>query len=151
MIEPENNLEAPAKLITALKEAARHSQFIPPVLDATILKAAERHLQQNKRRSLRFKLSVAWAAVFTLVVFLPFVLPLSRKTPQRLSQTRFARADINHDGRVDILDAFALAKMLETHHSVGTAADLNGDGAVDERDVTIIAAEAVSLDKESGS
>ena len=59
--------------------------------------------------------------------------------------TTFAREDINHDGRVDILDAFQLARELES--GAKPAADLNGDGVVDQRDADLIAARAVRLEK----
>lgn len=83
------------------------------------------------------------------------------------------REDIDHSGRVDILDAFALARMIENQDTriagqrrdargdVGRAADarpnragiteipamfdLNGDGAVDQGDVDAVAMAAVSL------
>jgi len=72
--------------------------------------------------------------------------------PQRhnasLSQApAFAREDINRDGTVDILDAFALARQLKTRTISNPTLDLNRDGIVDERDMQIIAAEAVKLAK----
>jgi hypothetical protein len=56
-----------------------------------------------------------------------------------------AREDLNHDGRVDILDAFQLARELRAGKK--PAVDLNGDGVVDERDADVIATRAVSLEK----
>jgi hypothetical protein len=70
----------------------------------------------------------------------------------RLAGTRargtFAREDLNHDGRVDILDAFDLARTLKTRPGLTSPVmDVNGDGVVDERDVTSLAARAVQLPK----
>ena len=62
-------------------------------------------------------------------------------------QAAFAREDVNHDGRVDILDAFALARQLKAGAARATRFDINGDGVVDERDVASIAARAVRLEK----
>jgi len=62
-----------------------------------------------------------------------------------------SREDVNRDGEVDILDAFALAKELKSGHPPGPGLDINGDGVVDEKDVATIAARAVRLDKGSRS
>ncbi|MBI1372921.1 MAG: hypothetical protein GC159_09195 [Phycisphaera sp.] len=55
--------------------------------------------------------------------------------------------DIDANGRVDILDAFALARRLEQPLGGVDPArvDVNGDGAVDAADVDAIAAAAVKL------
>jgi hypothetical protein len=60
---------------------------------------------------------------------------------------RFERADVDQNGRVDILDAFALARRIQQ----GTAGgfDFNGDGVVDKLDVDFVATQAVRLRKES--
>lgn len=65
-------------------------------------------------------------------------------------------ADVNHDGKVDILDAMKLAKTIQASTSLRLAADmqndrqtldvswdLNGDGKVDQADVDALAALAV--------
>jgi hypothetical protein len=53
--------------------------------------------------------------------------------------------DINGDGRVDILDAFRLARLLEQDGSEPGTGDLNGDGRVSTADVDLIARRAVAL------
>jgi len=56
-----------------------------------------------------------------------------------------ARADdVNRDGRVDVLDAFALARALDAGGG-RPVWDVNRDGAVDEGDVDAVALAAVSL------
>jgi Dockerin type I domain len=59
--------------------------------------------------------------------------------------------DLNGDGVVDVLDAFALARELQQGQTPRPQLDLNGDGVVDERDVQILAARAVSLETGGGS
>lgn len=54
--------------------------------------------------------------------------------------------DLNGDGVVDMLDAFALARELQLTPASHPRLDLNGDGVVDERDVRILAAQAVRLE-----
>jgi len=65
------------------------------------------------------------------------------------------RADVDGNGRVDILDAFQLARRIETRGpadptrsgAADTQWDLNGDGRVDKDDVSLVASAAVRLDK----
>lgn len=62
-----------------------------------------------------------------------------------LMTAAFRKEDIDHDGRVDILDAFALARQLEDPQSSPTNGDQNGDGVFDEDDVSYVALTAVML------
>jgi len=52
--------------------------------------------------------------------------------------------DVNRDGRVDVLDAFALARAVDAGDRKPEW-DVNRDGAVDEGDVDAVALAAVSL------
>ncbi len=54
-------------------------------------------------------------------------------------------ADIDGNGRIDILDAFALARSIRDHSGPQDRWDVNGDGIVDQADVTAIATTAVRL------
>ena len=54
--------------------------------------------------------------------------------------------DLNADGQVDMLDAFALARELQQGSTPRPQLDLNGDGVVDDRDVQALANRAVSLE-----
>jgi hypothetical protein len=56
-----------------------------------------------------------------------------------------ASEDLNHDGKVDILDAFMLARKLQGGRISDPHLDMNGDGVVDHRDIEAIVAHAVSL------
>jgi hypothetical protein len=58
-----------------------------------------------------------------------------------------ASADVDLNGRVDILDAFKLAKHIKAGIRPDTKWDINGDGAVNRSDVDAIARAAVRLDK----
>ena len=55
--------------------------------------------------------------------------------------------DLNGDGVVDMLDAFALARELQHDPASHPQLDFNKDGVVDERDVRTLAAIAVSLEQ----
>jgi len=55
--------------------------------------------------------------------------------------------DIDGSGRVDILDAFTLARVLDERRAVERKWDVTGDGKVDRADVDAVAMSAVRLDK----
>ena len=56
-----------------------------------------------------------------------------------------ASNDIDQNGEVNILDAFALARSLERQDATATRWDQNGDGHADEDDIQLIAMAAVTL------
>ncbi len=155
MHQPEDNneagLAAPEKLIAALKGSREQVPFIPPTVDEAVLRAARRQLRRPRPRKLfGFRLpawAVAGAAICVLALL---VFQLHQSTIKTGTEPAFAREDINHDGRVDILDAFALARQLKAGHATPGMLDINGDGVVDERDVTAIAAHAVQLPSKGG-
>ncbi len=78
------------------------------------------------------------AAAAALVIGLFLLRPWERTTQQDL------RADLDHSGQVDVLDAFLLARKLAAG-TAGPEFDLNGDGRVDQRDVDFAANQAVRL------
>ena len=57
------------------------------------------------------------------------------------------QADIDLDGRVDILDAFKLARYIKSAGRLEKNWDMNGDGTVNSEDVDLIALAAVRIDK----
>ena len=143
----DDSAEAPAELVRALRDLPQERIFVPRTFDEAVLRAARKHLEgENKRRVGWFRL-MPWAVA---VALLALVLLLAEVFTGKLAKQRaqaFAREDVNHDGRVDILDAFALAKQFRTQSATSARWDLNGDGVVDDRDVAVIAAQAVRLTK----
>jgi hypothetical protein len=90
-----------------------------------------------------------WAAIATAAILLLVAIPrFSKKgTLQPDHGSASARLDVNDDGQVDILDAFALARQLKQGGNKSLQLDVNGDGVVDERDVAVLAARAVKLER----
>jgi len=88
-----------------------------------------------------------WLAAAAAMIVAGFLFFFAGRSSNPRNPATFAREDVNHDGRVDILDAFALARQLKQAKVSDLHLDLNGDGVVDERDMEIIASEAVKLDK----
>jgi len=131
------------KLAAALKRLPRDEVFVPRYVDDAIFKAARRHLQKSaKSRPVKLPRWFWWPAFTSAVVVVSFAFVLFHQ-----HEPRSAREDLNHDGRVDILDAFALAKELQRGALTAPKCDFNGDGVVDERDTEILAARAVQLEK----
>jgi len=148
---------APAKLVAALKEPLARRVFVPPSVDAAVLKVARQHFTRStaslsrsdgKRAGVRdmlayfFKPWILWPTVATTCFALAGLAYFASR-PVHL----FAREDLNHDGRVDILDAFQLARETQSGAKPAVTVDLNHDGRVDRRDVELIATHAVLLEK----
>ena len=101
---------------------------VPPEIDARILDAASR-----RRARRRWPLAAAGALMAAATaLFFAF-----RPAP---AQAR----DVNHDGRVDVLDAYRLARAVEAGETAPRW-DLNRDGRVDRADVDGIMTALVSL------
>lgn len=140
--DADRDLQAPA-LIEALRGAAKETVFIPPTIDDVILSEAGSRLAGVRRRFGR-RQAARWLALAASFVLAAWLIQLSFRF---FDGTRPAREDFNHDGRVDVLDAFQLACELRQGKAPSKTMDLNGDGKVDEADVRIIAKRAVSLEK----
>lgn len=141
-------LEAPAKLVSALRRLPQEPVFIPRTKDEAILRAARKQLGHPASSRMTWFRLMPWAAAAAAIVLLAaipglFMPPASRP----LSESVFARGDLNRDGHVDILDAFTLARQLKQGGTRNLQFDLNGDGVVDERDVATLAARAVKLER----
>jgi RecB family exonuclease len=144
MSSPEPTDEKLERFARALRNAeeSRHV-FVPPTLDEAILKQARNQFASKPEpRTFRFWNWLALAGAAALIAIAIFILPRSKFTATT------AREDINRDGQVDILDAFALAKSIESRQT-SQALDQNGDGKLDDSDVRAIASVAVRLDRKS--
>jgi hypothetical protein len=172
----DENLEAPPRLVAALRQLPKEPVFVPPTVDEALMKAASQHLgQREKKRIVWFRLlpwSVATAGL-AAVLFLVYPRAKESRTGSTVSRSTKSvqggsepsepgvqwqshgvadvREDLNGDGKVDILDAFMLAKKLQGAPASDSRLDVNGDGVIDRRDVETIAAHAVSLEKRGRS
>ncbi len=141
-------LDAPLKLVAALKRLPQERVFIPPTVDEAVLRAARRHLEGQRQARpgwLRLMPWVTAAAAIVLLASIPRFFKQPAPGPAR--DAVLARWDLDQDGRLDILDAFALARELKQGGTRNMQWDVNGDGVVDERDVAAITARAVQLEE----
>jgi len=149
--ESEDGLTPPTTLVEALKGLPVHRPFIAPTVDEATLRAAQRHLHAPERQAHSWWRLVSWATA-TAVICVLAIVGYQRTRPPLPSNWAGvsvpAQEDLNRDGRVDILDAFALARGLKAGGAAPfKGVDINGDGVVDEKDAVAIAAHAVQLPK----
>lgn len=155
--------DLPLKMQSALRDAFRPTQPIEAKVDQAILSQAREHFKQTKetvvdRKSSSYVLPalISFATV-AAALFLVASLTINKGIDARQSQTarstdkldpngtQLAREDLDRNGRVDILDAFLLARQLEQGDVNNAVWDLNRDGKVDQIDVQHAAALAVRL------
>ena len=123
---------------------------VPAALDRAILRDARRSFARRRRAWLRARwVGGAAAAVITLAVgaYIQSHTAPSRRVAQQRPQLA-QLADIDHDGRVDMLDAYIVARKIARHEPLDPAWDINGDGVIDQKDVDLIAHLAVHVSAE---
>ncbi len=124
---------------------------VPQRVDKTIADLAKTCLRERKHGTpRRLIIPMRWAAVAAAaVIVLGTILytAVTHETPQSARSVAEGRADIDGNGRVDILDAFRLARDIESRGQAELKWDFNGDGLVDRKDVDMVAFAAVRLDK----
>src|SRR5437762_9240421 len=115
MAEQEQNREdeAPASLIEALNNLQKEHLSVPPAVDEIVLRKAREHLQKFERPEFGRKPRVWWAAWASIAACLAMAAWLAVRFHRPSDDNPFSREDINRDGRVDILDAFVLARQIE--------------------------------------
>jgi hypothetical protein len=124
---------------------------VPSELDDTILSRARQSFRVRVQRWVIVRrVSVGLAAAAILTVGIRVFIPHGDSPRRPLQRPQLAQiADINHDGRVDILDAYSVARRIARHEPLNSAWDVNGDGVVDQKDVDIIANLAVHVSGET--
>jgi hypothetical protein len=143
MSSPEPNEEKLQRFARVMRDAEeKRRNFVPQTVDQAILKQARKHLGgETKQRSLFFWKWLAFAGAAAVVIIALLLFP-------RIKTPAVAREDVNGDGRVDILDALALAKQIDAQNAAQKF-DQNGDGKIDDADVRAVASAAVRLDRKS--
>ena len=147
----------PEALIADLRGVYRGEVRVPREVDSRILNDARAGFAKRSRFRYRLLYSgfAAAAAILIVGIILPELLPPAHDAPHRSVATKFlsvmpeataaAAEDVDHSGKVDILDAFVVAKLVETGKQIDAAYDVNGDGKVDQSDVDRIAHAAVAV------
>jgi len=154
------DLRGSPKLSAGLSALFEPQHPVPPEVDRAVLDRAHNHFVHRKsaKGGRRFRWAAVWkVAAAAAVVIFAFSLDLTKKSGPATDRSVPAgtqAADIDLNGRVDILDAFKLARQIESAGPAGESLslreqgwDINGDGLVNRDDVDMVAFAAVRLDK----
>jgi len=146
------DLRVPTKLSADLNALFEPQTGVPPEVDHAVMDRAHKHLAPlQSGRGKRLRIHWGWRiAAAAAVIILAFSLDLTKQTGPKtdsFSLSKTQAVDIDRNGRVDILDAFKLARHIETAGHTETEWDFNGDGLIDHSDVDMVAFAAVRLDK----
>jgi hypothetical protein len=151
--EIEDTLPEVVKSALSVRYGAAPS--VPSEIDESILADARRHFEQSGPASLRparrRKISAwKWTAIASTITAAcaAFVVwqPAEKSGEAFTEATKVqdsAGSDVDRNGRVDILDAFALARQMRD--GVGSGHDINRDGRFDQLDIELVARESVKL------
>lgn len=138
-----------------LRSLFEPASSVPAEVDRAISDRAARQLGRRRPvRLLRWAGPVAAAAVIVLAFAVNLPKRSAKEPPASQFDTMMSRAmfemvspDIDGSGRVDILDAFKLARHIESSARPDKKWDINHDGRVNRADVDAVAFTAVRLDK----
>lgn len=132
------------RLVEALRTLHNKKILIPREVDEAVLSQARSFLKSEPRQKGMVPFPRWLAAAAVVILGLGIGLRLTR---ERNPGSTIAREDIDRNGKVDILDAFALARMLRQGSASSTTLDFNSDGLLDQRDIDWIAGRAVKMHK----
>lgn len=135
---------------------------VPEAVDRAVLAEAERRLAALRpvEQPSRWRIG-PWigglSAAAAVLLTAGMVILFSGDGPGNLQMTHSEvatqpvdPADLDRSGAVDILDAFTLARDLETGQTLPDAWDFNADGQVDRRDADDLAMRVVRLNGGAG-
>jgi len=161
------DLRISPKLSEDLNTIFKPQFSVPSEVDRAIIDKVHQHfIPKHWRHRIFHHISLWRIAAAAAVIIFAFSLNLTQKHGPSTSRTVLVEAqavDIDRNGRVDILDAFKLARHIESADrtktnlspvsSTGQALrkqgwDINGDGLVNRNDVDLVASAAVSLSRQ---
>ena len=118
--------------------------------DEQILAAARQQLSRRNRMRwvIRYAVgSVAAAAVILIAIKTTHVTHREQASFEA-DRTVASAEDVNRDGKLDILDAYFMARKVAANETLSKEWDFNRDGAVDNKDVDVVAFSAVKIKPE---
>ena len=146
-IDPADKLPA---LSRGLKDVYGHNTRASANIDEVIRAETRQHFARAARSTRVRWRTMSWATAAVILVSLTswLIWPGFQRVNQPgpiAVQWKRGDGDIDRNGRVDILDAFAIARYIEQGGTTPRP-DVNGDGMVDDADVNVVALQAVQLD-----
>jgi hypothetical protein len=142
--DPPGEPELPAALAEAL--GGLHPRpAVAPEIDRALLAEARAGFLRRRRFWLAARAVGATAAAAAAIVLAVVAVRERRQAaPVAATQGAAVVGDLDGSGRVDVLDAFLLARRVRDGTST-RADDVTGDGVVDQSDVDRVAGMAVSV------
>jgi hypothetical protein len=149
--DPVDEPQLPAALVEALGGLHPRGPAVPGGVNWAILTEARAGYARRRRFWVAARAVGAMAAAAAAIVLAVVAVRERRHAvPAPVAATRGVgqsgqSGDLDGNGRVDVLDAFLLARRVRD--GVATPGDdANGDGVVDQRDVDRVAGLAVSIE-----
>ena len=115
-------------------------------IDRKVMDQAARTLLPRRKRCWAYWPAAAAAAITIAGGLL--LMQFTHHNPAAPSSMAILSEDVDRNGHVDILDAFELAKMVQSAARPDARWDMNADGIVNQQDVDIVARAAVTLRKD---
>lgn len=115
-------------------------------IDRKVMDHAARTLLPRRKRRWVY-MPAAAAAAITIAAGL-LLMQFTHHKPAAPSSMATLSEDVDRNGHVDILDAFRLAKMVQSAARPDARWDMNADSIVNQQDVDIVARAAVTLRKD---
>jgi hypothetical protein len=148
-----SELPLPPRLADDLGRLYPPGPPVPPGIEGVILARTQAHFARQRRLNRTLALIGALSAAAAVVLFAVLLnrnpqmkqMAQSKENGAAPTSTVAANEDIDGNGRVDILDAFALARRIESDQAGGAGANVNVDGKPGPDDVKRIALAAVRL------
>lgn len=146
--DEESDLKVTSEFAEDLEALFRSDLTIPAEVDRSVIDRAHRRFV--RRPGLRkFVLRLSGVAAAAAVIIFVFTFNLRETSVPVISSldTAVQQDDFDRNGQVNILDAFKLARYIESAKHPESKWDINGDGLVNRGDVDSIALAAVRLNK----
>jgi hypothetical protein len=139
-----------AERLSAMHDA---KLFVPAGVDDAVLARAREHFGQEPASRMRLWLRIAGPAAAAATIALGVWAVWPSVNQGQSGAVLAVAGDADGSGAVDVLDAFAMARVVDAGQPAPAAWDVTGDGRVNREDVSAVAAMAVSLsgdDKPAG-
>lgn len=149
--DPPGPGQEPQPLVEDLRRLYAADPAVPAELDQAIRASARLHFKRMlwRRRAGRWAgFGAAAGVMLALLWSRPWNATREDGSDVPPGTLAVARPeDIDRNGRVDILDAFTLARGMESATTLSLEWDVNGDGRIDGADVDAVARAAVRLER----
>jgi hypothetical protein len=136
----------PPALKTGLADLFGSTPAISRSLDDQILHAARQ--QSIRRNRMRWTIRYAIGSLAAAAAVILIAIKTTHRDQPIIGNPQPAVAtsqDVNHDGKLDMLDAFLMARKVAANDPFSKDWDFNHDGTVDTKDVDVVAFSAVKL------